>query len=547
MADYYPLLARAVAALPNAGRDARLAIYERARKALLNQLRSLEPPVSEEHLEAESQALDAAVARLEAELEAEQPPAQAPAPIPQASAPIPLAVSPPAAPARPDTTAAPAATAPAPGGLRTADAAPAEATPSSRTPTSVRASLAARAGAASAVARPPGAAKPPLAPGRFGAPPPPKSAQASGAGGPELKAEGRSRLGALFSAKQHPPLPDEAAPKPPPPASSPDLPDGEEQAAVRSSAGRGDLPRPAAPIRPDISSRVPRQVLIWIPLIVLIGGGIGFAAWHLRVPQEEFARPRAGQEAREGSTKINERVGGGGEQAGTQAGAQQTPPATAQQPQPPAQTQPARPAQPQQQQVQQQQPQQQAAQPPGAIPAQRAAMLVQAAANDQQNVETHVGSTSWRIEESRRPGGAGLPALRADIDLPGVGLRLMFLIEKNNDTTLRASHMLTFRFLPQEGSRLPPVAEIGSPQMRNEAAPAVEPLAGASAKITDQIYIVALTADPNLTMRNLELIRSRGWFDLPLRLSDGRIAKITLEKGQLGERLLTQALDAWQR
>jgi hypothetical protein len=81
--------------------------------------------------------------------------------------------------------------------------------------------------------------------------------------------------------------------------------------------------------------------------------------------------------------------------------------------------------------------------------------------------------------------------------------------------------------------------------MRNEATPAVEPLAGASAKITDQIYIVALTADTDLTTRNLELIRSRGWFDLPLRLSDGRIAKITVEKGQLGERLLAQALDAW--
>ena len=178
---------------------------------------------------------------------------------------------------------------------------------------------------------------------------------------------------------------------------------------------------------------------------------------------------------------------------------------------------------------------------------QRAALLVQAAVNEQQNVETHVGSASWRLEESRRPGNSGIPALRADIDLPGVGLRLIFLIEKNNDTTLRASHMLTFQFLPQEGSRLPPVAEIGSPQMRNEAAPAVEPLAGASAKITDQIYIVALTSDPVPLGRNLALIRSRGWFDVPMRLSDRRIAKITVEKGQLGERLLAQALDAWSR
>lgn len=541
MADYYPLLARAVAALPNAGRDARLAIYERARKALLNQLRSLEPPVSEEHLDAESKALDAAVARLEAELEAER--SSAPAPLPD---PAPTTPDKPSAAAAPLASASAAAVStvstPASGDSRGGEPASTEAKPGARAPAPVRASLAPRpTGAApTAPTRPQGATKPPLAPGRFGAPPPMRATQPTRVGAPELKAEGRSRLGALFSAKQHPPLPDEAAPKPQQQVAPSETPGAEEQAAARIATGRGDLPRPAAPIRPETRSSVPRQVLIWIPLIILIGGGIGFAAWHLRVPQEEFARPRAGQEARQGSTKINERADGGAEQAASQQAA----PATAQQPQTTAHTQPARPAQPQ---TQQQQTPQQTGQPAGAIAAQRAAMLVQAAANDQQNVDTHVGSASWRIEESRRPGGAGLPALRADIDLPSVGLRLMFLIEKNNDATLRASHMLTFRFLPQEGSRLPPVAEIGSPQMRNESTPAVDPLAGAAAKITDQIYIVALAADPNLATRNLELLRSRGWFDLPVRLADGRIAKITVEKGQLGERLLTQSLEAWQR
>ena len=48
---------------------------------------------------------------------------------------------------------------------------------------------------------------------------------------------------------------------------------------------------------------------------------------------------------------------------------------------------------------------QQAAAPEVAI-AQRAAMLVQAAVNDQQNVETHVGTTVWRIEQSERAGVA---------------------------------------------------------------------------------------------------------------------------------------------
>ena len=47
MADYYPLIARAIAGLdPNAPGESRRALYERARTALIAQLRSVQPPLS---------------------------------------------------------------------------------------------------------------------------------------------------------------------------------------------------------------------------------------------------------------------------------------------------------------------------------------------------------------------------------------------------------------------------------------------------------------------------------------------------------------------
>ncbi len=70
MADYYSLLARAVANLPKASPPStRRAIYERARKALTNQLRSLKPQLPESDIAREERALDEAVARLESEFE----------------------------------------------------------------------------------------------------------------------------------------------------------------------------------------------------------------------------------------------------------------------------------------------------------------------------------------------------------------------------------------------------------------------------------------------------------------------------------------------
>jgi hypothetical protein len=67
MADFYPILARAVAGLSDPSPEARRAIYERARTALLTQLRSLDPPLGEAEIMRERLSLDEAMARIEAE------------------------------------------------------------------------------------------------------------------------------------------------------------------------------------------------------------------------------------------------------------------------------------------------------------------------------------------------------------------------------------------------------------------------------------------------------------------------------------------------
>ena len=71
MADFHPILARAVAGLSDNSPEARRAIYERARTALLAQLRGLDPPLSEAEIMRERLALDEAVARIEADYEDE--------------------------------------------------------------------------------------------------------------------------------------------------------------------------------------------------------------------------------------------------------------------------------------------------------------------------------------------------------------------------------------------------------------------------------------------------------------------------------------------
>lgn len=68
MADYYPLISKAVAGLdPDAPGESRRTLYERAHAALLSQLRTTNPPFTEAEITRERMALEEAVRRVEGE------------------------------------------------------------------------------------------------------------------------------------------------------------------------------------------------------------------------------------------------------------------------------------------------------------------------------------------------------------------------------------------------------------------------------------------------------------------------------------------------
>src|SRR5262245_12289990 len=67
MADYYPLISRAVAGLEKNTGEARRTLYERARTALVDQLRGATPALSESDITRERLALEEAIRKVEAE------------------------------------------------------------------------------------------------------------------------------------------------------------------------------------------------------------------------------------------------------------------------------------------------------------------------------------------------------------------------------------------------------------------------------------------------------------------------------------------------
>ena len=67
MADYYPLIARAIGGLEKNTGENRRALYDRARTALVSQLRGAQPALDETEITRERLALEESIRKVEAE------------------------------------------------------------------------------------------------------------------------------------------------------------------------------------------------------------------------------------------------------------------------------------------------------------------------------------------------------------------------------------------------------------------------------------------------------------------------------------------------
>lgn len=411
MADFYPILARAIAGLPDRSPDARRAVYDRATAALLTQLRSLDPPLGEAEIMRERLALDEAVARVEADYEL-SPPEPAP---PAMAAPV----------AMPEP--------------------------------------------------PPEQAAPPAEPARDEVAAPP----------PQPEPEQRR-------------FDDEPLPEPP------------EPQAIR--------PRVAPPRERRVDPSHIRTAIVGGGVAIAVAA-IAAAAYYVnKVKQPDMAaRPRVEtpvvQPQPDNAGKLGDRVG---DTAAPQA-QPRTGPTTA----PPAQ------------------------QSEIAV-AQRAILYTEVPENPQQPRAVN-GRVFWRLDSESA--GQGRPVetiVRATIEIPEVGLGLDFTLRRNTDTAFPASHIIGLRFTQTGEAAADPVREVGVPQLKTDENERGAPLSAINSALGDNLFVAALSNVPVEVERNLELMQTRSWIDVPVRFASGRRGIITFEKGLSGAQTLADAFGRWR-
>jgi hypothetical protein len=167
--------------------------------------------------------------------------------------------------------------------------------------------------------------------------------------------------------------------------------------------------------------------------------------------------------------------------------------------------------------------------------------------NDPQG-KRYIGSAIWRTETvSPGPGRPPELAVRADVEIPERRMTMTFSIRRNTDQTLPASHTIEVMFnLPAD---FPPggIQNVPGVLMKQAEQTRGTPLAGLAVKVTNNFFLIGLSAVESDQQRNIQLLKERAWFDIPIVYNNNRRAILAIEKGTPGERAFAEAFAAWKQ
>lgn len=156
------------------------------------------------------------------------------------------------------------------------------------------------------------------------------------------------------------------------------------------------------------------------------------------------------------------------------------------------------------------------------------------------------GTVTWSVQEGKGADGRPEPSVQGLITVPDRGLTATITVSRNSDSSLPASHLieLAFQVPPSfEGGAIDNVQRVAlkaTEQDRGDALIAVP------AKVTDDVYMVALNDFPDARKTNLDLLKNRNWIDIPVVYRNGRRALLTMEKGPTGTDAFNKAISEWQ-
>jgi len=281
-------------------------------------------------------------------------------------------------------------------------------------------------------------------------------------------------------------------------------PESKSELKSESAPPTREQQRPAAPLPPPEASSRTRRIIGIVAVLIVLVGAVALAALHFRERPEDLAKLKPEESASDSVErgKFSARAGGDDQRDGGGP----------------------------------------------IVPVAQKAQLVIAVPQHPDKVEhTYNGTVVWRLENVGGDEGEPLKsAIRGDIDFPDAKTKVTLVIQKNLDAPLSMSHTINISFQLAPGAEPKGVKAIDVLRFRRPEAQSGEKILGMQMPIAENNFLIGLMRGDS-EARNLALLRLPAVIDLPMELSDGRLATINLEKGASGERVFADAISAWAR
>jgi hypothetical protein len=166
---------------------------------------------------------------------------------------------------------------------------------------------------------------------------------------------------------------------------------------------------------------------------------------------------------------------------------------------------------------------------------------------DDPNGKRFVGLARWRTQTVMLEPGQPLDlAIRAVVEVPERKLTMSWLLRRNTDKRKPTSHIVEITFLLPADFPSGGITNVPGILMKQAEQTRGVPLAGSAVKVTNGFYLIGLSNLDNDKERNVQMLKERAWFDIPVVYSNNRRAILAIEKGSPGERVFADTFKAWE-
>jgi hypothetical protein len=158
------------------------------------------------------------------------------------------------------------------------------------------------------------------------------------------------------------------------------------------------------------------------------------------------------------------------------------------------------------------------------------------------------GAAVWRTEQmASAPGQKPDVVVRAEIEIPEQKLSVRLSLRRNDDKQLPASHTVEIMFTMPPDFAHGGIDKIPGIMMKQGETTRGVALSGVAVKVTNNYFLIGLSSVDADMARNVQLLKERSWFDIPVVYGDGKRALIAIEKGIPGEHAFSEAFAAWEQ